>query len=287
MKSILVATDLSERSDRAVRRGVLLARRHGAAMTLVHVIDNDQPERILRSERREVEALLQGQAQSLNDIDGVACTSRVLLDDPFVGLTAEVERCSPDLLLLGPHRRQLVRDIFTGTTAERIIRTSHRPVLMANAVPARDYTHVLVAVDLSDSSAAAVRAMIELDLPTGAAVSVLYAFDPAGATMIGRTAMTLAEIKAYEADEQARAQSELDSFLGPFGFRPMHRLVRVNDIGAANVIRAVAGELSADLVVVGTHGRSGIAKLLLGSVADEVLRRAECDVLAVPPQRAG
>lgn len=285
MKRILVATDFSERSDRAVRRATLLAKTSGASLSLVHVIDDDQPKRIVRAEKQAAEAVLAEQTRSLHEIDALACASRIVLGDPFKGITQAAREDQADLLIIGPHRRQVLKDVFVGTTAERTIRASDRPVLMANGIPAGPYRHILVAVDLSACSGDAVHVVQNLGLEAKAAVSVLHVFDAPAAGLMVRASSTEDQIKDYLADEEERATGELAVFLKELNLKPVRRIMKHNDSSIAQTICATAREASADLIVVGTHGRTGIAKTLLGSVAEETLRSSDRDVLAVPPSR--
>lgn len=286
MKKILIATDFSERSDRAVRRGVLLARRFAASIALVHVIDDDQPRRIRDVEREAAMALLSEQAESLRKIDDVACEYHTVLGDPFDGITRSAETLDPDLVLLGSHRRQMLKDVFVGTTAERTIRSTRRPVLTANGVPAGPYRHVLIAVDFSDCSRAAARAVTTLRLAEASAVSVIHVFDAPAAGLMARGSVAVDRRRDYLADEEEQATGELQAFLHGLDLGAVDQQVRFNETFAADMICSVAREIAADLVVVGTRGRTGTTKLLLGSVAEEVLRLADRDVLAVPPRRS-
>ncbi len=190
-----------------------------------------------------------------------------------------------DLLVIGPHRRQVLRDVFVGTTAERTIRASDRPVLMANGIPAGPHRHILVAVDLSGCSGDAVRAVQNLGLEAKAAVSVVHIFDAPAAGLMVRASSTEDEIQDYLADEEERASGELAAFLQDLDLKPMQRFLKHNESSIAYTICAAAREVSADLIVVGTHGRTGIVKTLLGSVAAETLRSSDRDVMAVPPSR--
>lgn len=285
MKRILVATDFSERSDRAIRRATLLAKMSGASLTLVHVIDDDQPRSMLLAEQQAAEIVLAEQTLALQEIDGLACASHIVLGDPFAGIAVAVREHDADILVIGPHRRRVLRDVFVGTTAERTIRASDRPVLMANGVPAGPYRHVLVAVDLSECSAAAVHALIQLGLGAKAAVSVVHVFDAPAASLMVRTSSTKDQIEDYLADEKGRAAGALAAFLSDLDLKPRQRLLKHNEISVAHTISAAAQEANADLVVLGTHGRTGITKTLLGSVAEEFLRRSDRDTLAVPPSR--
>lgn len=285
MERILVATDFSERSDRAIRRAILLAKTTGASLILIHVVDDDQPDRILRAEQQAGEDVLAEQTLSLRKIDGLACTSRIVLGDPFEGITAAVREDNADLLIIGPHRRRALKDVFVGTTAERTIRASNRPVLMANGIPAAPYRNVLVALDLSECSAMAVRAVQQLGLETNAIVSVVHVFDAPAAGLMVQASSTKDQIREYLAEEEKRAAGELATFLKDLELTPTRQIMKHGETSTAHTICAVAQETSADLIVVGTRGRTGIAKALLGSVAEEVLRISDRDVLAVPPGR--
>ncbi|MBW8319646.1 MAG: universal stress protein, partial [Rhizobium sp.] len=132
----MVATDFSERSDRALRRATLLARQTGASITLVTAVDEDKPRRLVDEEKREAEALLREMSATVRNVDGVPCEARVVLAEPSQAIVQTASESRPDLLVIGPHRRQLFRDIFVGTTAERTIRNAPCPVLMVNATPA-------------------------------------------------------------------------------------------------------------------------------------------------------
>jgi len=284
MSGIVVATDFSTRSDRAIRRAVLLAKGRGSPLTLVHVVDDDQPAGIIASEVAAASALLDEQARSLREHDGVECDPRIVRGDPFAGIAAAVEDCDAELLVIGPHRRQVLRDIFVGTTAERTIRASRRPVLMANGVPAGAHRHTLIAVDLSPGSADAVRAAIGLGFAEHTAVSVLHVFDAPGIGPVAGAALTARQAADYLAGEERPAGEALARFLAEVGLAPDVRLLKPGATAAASVILATAQSVSADLVVVGTRGRTGMGKLLLGSVAEAVMGAADVDVMAVPPR---
>ncbi len=165
MKKIMLATDFSERSDRALRRATLLARQFEAALLIVHVVDDDQPRRIVESERDVASTLLRELRDTVQDIDGIPpCETRVELADPFVGIARAVEEVAPDLLVIGPHRRQALRDVFDGTTAERTIRSVTCPVLMVNAPPVGPYGHVMLTTDFSEGSKRAAKTCIGLGI---------------------------------------------------------------------------------------------------------------------------
>ncbi|MFN3891041.1 MAG: universal stress protein [Beijerinckiaceae bacterium] len=286
MRSVVVATDFSTRSDRAIRRGVLIAKTSNAELRLVHAVDDDQPRRLIEIECAEAQRLLASQAETLRKLDSVEASFSVTLGDPFSSVTQAASDFGCDLLVIGPHRRQLLKDAFVGTTAERIIRTSRAPVVMANATPASPYRHILVAVDFSDSSASALRLVAGMDWGDTPAISVVHCFDPPEQTMRGMLVVSDEDMIRYLADARARASAELASFLRDVQIRPVRQTVETIRTDASAAIRSVASSAGADLIVVGQRGRSGFAKVMLGSVAEAVLRSAEVDVLAAPRDTA-
>lgn len=282
MKRILVATDFSTRSDRALRRAILLARQFSAAIVIVHVVDDDQPPRLREAEVRESAALLDEIAATVRAIDRLSCETLLVLGDPFQAIADSVHSISADLVVMGPHRRQALRDVFIGTTVERTIRISSRPVIMANDVPAGRYDRVLVATDLSDGSAAAIADARGLGILDHTDIIVFHAFDSQAVGLIIRAGMTMDQLKDHIAEAEARAMAELNEFLRRVDVQPRRRVTQLIEVSAAAAIRDRIRAEKADLVVIGTQGRTGLAKFFVGSVAEEILRTSEVDVLVVP-----
>jgi len=282
LKRILVATDFSVRSDRAVRRAVLLARQTGAALSLVHVVDDDQPGRIVESEFGMASQLLEEQAKTLESVDGVSCHAEVRLGDAFAGILAAGREQRPDLLVVGPHRRKLLRDVFIGTTAERIIRNSEWPVLMANAPPVGPYRNVLLASDLSDGALMAARHFAALDLAPQARLSALHVFDAPALGLGMSHSMSRDQKDRYLEGMRDEAVMGMADFVRSLNIEAVEEMVRRETSSPAHDILAAAHEAGAGLVVVGSCGRNGIEKMVLGSVAEELLRVADVDVLVIP-----
>lgn len=283
MQTIAVATDFSPRSDRAIRRGVLCSRMSGARLSLLHVVDDDQPKYLVESACSHATVLLRELAHSLRDVDHVECDYRVVTGDAFDGIARTVSGLGSDLLIIGPHRRQLLRDVFVGTTAERAIRASPVPTLMANAVPTGPYRRVLIGVDLSACSAAALEGFARLTLVQPAAVTVVCLFDAPEVGLLARASASREAIDNHLKSQEGEVLRSLTQFLADLPVAPSRTMARFAEFGTARTLLKVAAESQADLLVVGTHGRSGLSKALLGSVAEAVLRDAEIDVLAIPP----
>jgi nucleotide-binding universal stress UspA family protein len=287
MRRIMFATDFSTRSDRALRRAELRARQSGAELDLVHVVDDDRPRHIVEREAAEALALLEDLARSLRGDDGIACNARIVLDDPFAGIVAAVADRGPDLLVIGPHRRQVLRDVFVGTTAERTIRSVACPVLMVNGPPAAPWRHVLLTTDLSEASRGALARFATLDAGAGADLTLLHVFAAPALRLAMSDTLAAEDRETYLRELRQEAQGALSALAADLpGPRPA-LVARPEETTAAQDILAAADSLSADLIVVSTQGRNALTRLLLGSVTDQVLRAAPVDVLAIPPLRGG
>lgn len=285
MRQILVATDFSERSDRALRRAKLIARQTGAGITLVHVVDDDQPHGIVEVERVESERLLHQMSATLREVDGVDCDARVILASPFAGIARAVDDMAPDLVVIGPHRRQVLKDVFIGTTAERTIRSVDRPVLMVNAPPAGQYGRIMQTTDLSTASRDALRRFSSLPIGGNAVETLLHIFDAPALRLAMSATMPEDDRDRYLAEEQNDALRNLSEFIDKARLDRVEPHVRFMASAIEQEILRAARDEKADLIVLSTHGRTGLRKLLLGSVTERLLRTATIDVLAIPPKR--
>jgi universal stress protein E len=282
---ILAATDLSIRSYRALRRAGLLAQANDAELTLGHVVDEDRPAELVEIETREAERILSEQIGAVAELRGVRCRPAVIADDPFAGILRTAESMKADLIVMGAHRKQLLRDIFVGTTIERAIRTGPYPVLMVNDEVERSYGTALAAVDMSEPSAHAIRTARRLRLVGDARLTIVHAFLPPAKGKMSFAGLQREGIEEYVASERLRASNELVAFLNANEFDDQRWSRRIEEGRPFEVISRLVEAMKPDLLVIGTHGRSGIAKVLLGSVTEEVLRSLSLDILAVPPMR--
>jgi nucleotide-binding universal stress UspA family protein len=278
----MAAVDFSPRSERAIQRAARLARDARAKLTFVHVVDDDQAPALVNAAHGAAVELLAAIAQALEQGHGLACDTKVVPGDAFDGIIRAAHELDADLVVIGAHRRRMLADIFVGTTAERAIRRGSRPVLMANARASDAYRHMLVAVDFSECSADALHAVQRLALDV-AQVTVAHALPAVPQGSPGLASVSAAQYEAQIGGAARGAESELAAFLARAGFEPDRAIVVSATESAAGAVVRAARETHADLIVLGTRSRSGLPRLLLGSVAEEVLRLADVDVLAVPP----
>ncbi|MBU8545616.1 MULTISPECIES: universal stress protein [Roseomonadaceae] len=283
-RRLLVATDLSARSDRALGRAALLAQASGAELVLLHAVNDDQPPSLIAAERREALLVLQAQAAALQTLPAIR---PVLAEgDPFEAILRAAEAEAAELVVLGQPRRRLLRDIFVGTTMERVLRHGHRPLLVVKTPPATRYRHLLVATDLSAHAARALRAAVALGLTQGAEVTLLHVFETPGSAAMALADLPAAAVAAHHAQAAREAQAALARFAAPIGLTPQPQFL-VASGRPATVVKDLVARLRPDLLVLGTEGAGGLKRAVLGSVAAELLAEVACDALVVPPAAAG
>jgi nucleotide-binding universal stress UspA family protein len=291
IKTVVIGTSLTEMSDPVVRAGLAVARAAGAKVLLVHAfqpyvsIGGGAPyvpdmflEEAIRTERKVIAARMEEQAVRLGLREEETAGRRIELGAPHRVLIEIADASSADLLVVGSAESPLRAKVF-GSTADRVVRKSLRPVLIVRdgfEVPPRK---VLLPVDLSPVSAEAFRrgmdVLSQIAQPSLSleALYVLPVQDP-GLFDVG---------KAPEQTEEQAAR-ELGRFVARNGFLSPHRVeTRVVRGEVEEVIRARGDEWGADLIVLGTHGRGGFERFLLGSVASDVVRRGSASVLVIPP----
>lgn len=143
-------------------------------------------------------------------------------------------------------------------------------------------SRILVPIDFSPSSRAALEYALFLAAPFRAEVEALHVWEPPG--YVGPDALALLPVGTGQPGwDQTRAdvQREVEQLLGRASDRPRAVAVRVEAGEPSDTILRLAREGGADLIVMGTHGRTGLARLLIGSVAEAVLRRSTCPVLTI------
>ncbi len=276
MKNLLLATDLSSRAERALTRAVLLARQHQAELRVLNVVEGDRPVNLVEAERAEAERVVAGRLQTAAGDARPSISISVATGKPFVEILREAAAWPADLIVIGMHQADVLQDAFRGTTAERIIRLGHIPTLVVRKDAAEDYRCAVIGIDFSLHALRA--AQCAFRLAPMAEFHLVHSFlSPFPHFLLGDARAEAREVHTQAMDRAVN--EELTAFLARFGDQapPVNRLV-VNGM-AQEVLLATAGHLNADLLVAGTHGRSGIAHAVLGSVAEDLLGQAPCDVL--------
>ena len=288
--SILVAVDLSESSDEALRQAHERAEAAAGTLTVLYVVPNPMhSDPLFPHLDRKVESSMPARKRRLRTevLERVeAVTGRdegaveVVVEDGWahVVIVRQAEQRSVDLLVIGSHGSDGGTRFMLGDVAEKVVRHAHGPVLVARPRPGSGV--ILVATDFSDASLPAVAAAVEEARRTGARLSIMHTVDLSPGLLAGLELST--GVMAYGAPSvlPAELREAVDDMLsgalarlGADGDR-----IVVEGQPAAAIVHTAA-ELRADLVVLGTVGRTGLPRLLLGSVAEAVVRNAPCSVL--------
>lgn len=279
MQRLLFATDLSSRAHWAMERSLLLAGEFSAPLTVLHVVDEDLPEAIARHHREAAEQTIRDCITALPAHHGVELTIRVVLGRAAREIVRQTEAEGAGVIVLGTPREERLADMFRGTTPERVLRAARAPVLVAARKIKGSYRRVMIGVDFSMASRRAIEHGVSL-FPD-ATFFLIHAYEvPFAGFLHGRdseaaigeqherklTAMINDEMQALEREHRGRA---------PLFQRVMGRG------RAPEVIRAEVERLCPDLLIVGTHGRTGVPHAIIGSVAEDLLSAPPCDVMAV------
>lgn len=278
---LLVGTDFSVRSDRALRRATMLARKLDGQITLTHVVDSNQPQDLVAADEAAASQLLTDLARTYRDVDGIEAKWRVRVDDVHAGILAAAEEVSADLIIIGPHKNRL-RDVFVGTTANRVMRRSVRPLLIAVDTPRTHHRHTLLAFDFDDASEFAARQALSMGVFDQTTVVVMHAFDTPGAHMKKRAFEPKIAVDHYVKSVGRSSMAELEALRDELGLPPTSQRVVAMFGSPARTIREAAREEHSDLIVLGTNKRKGFERAILGSVTADVIRDAHCDVLIIP-----
>lgn len=280
LKNILVATDLSGRSEKAVARGMSLAAQYGARIKIVHVVDDDQPAVLADLEASRSADLLAESVRPHAERFGVTPEVEIVRGIESEAIRIAADEMNAGLLVLGAHRRQFLRDVFTGTTVERVIRTCERPVLMVRLDIEETYKRAVAAIDLSKPSVDALAFAAGVSFFGCSSLMLLHAYMPLASGFMRYASVEEDRIEDYARALAGEARSALENLARTMPLAELKPELLIEEGAAAEVIAGVISRKSPQLVVLGTTGNSILKNLVIGSVANAILRDAECDVLA-------
>ncbi|MDG4866606.1 universal stress protein [Guyparkeria sp. 1SP6A2] len=289
-RPILVASDFSPASDVAMARAMQLSQATMSPLVGLHVIEEEPLWWVVKSDdldpdevRRE---LLHQAAADLRDQARQAAKKLHAQDTAFdpkarlghpASLAAEVAtELHGQLLVAGAHGHHAIRDWFIGTTAEKIAQESDVPVLVARIEPSHSYHRVVVAVDFSNPSAAALKEAVRW--APNARFTLVHAYETWFEGYID--AATYERIRQEQEDALYERLRDFAQANGITRDQEVDFQV-ISGYPSTAVVKA-AIDARADLTVCGTLGVTGLRRLVLGSVAQHILRESKSDVLTVP-----
>lgn len=290
LRTIVVGTDFSEDATAALGWAETIARDHGAHLVLVHAAPSEvlpAPEFIpLPAEYYE-----RIHAESRQRLEGIAAEVRqrgltvdceLLLSLPANGVLDVAARRNADLIVVGTRGQTGWKRALLGSTAARLVREATCPVLVVHpqdAGPPRPVRTIVVPTDFSEDASLAANAAAKLlgELGGERRLVLLHAY---------RCPIEAAHLPAKVLmdalrDAERAAQQSLESLAATLRRPGLTIDTMAREGYPPEVIVELARTAKADLIAMGTHGRSGLGRFLLGSTTERVLPTAPCPVLTV------
>lgn len=293
IESILVPLDFSELSLDALRYATAIAKKFGAPVHLVHVTEEEKkaPEistaaLSVRQTASSMESLrdeLLGHGTQVGGFWPEECHVRT--GQPYQEICTLANEIDASLIIVGTRGHAGLKRILLGSTAERVARFAARPVIVVRRPRSGKRKRfvlqkILVPIDFSSCSMTSAMYAALLAKAFDANLSLLHVFARQMPLASGETTRNAFNKNDTIALDNARFDMEcftqLDFLRG---------VKRETDISAGDAVDEIcreAGQAATDLVVISTHGRSGFNRMLLGGVAEHVLRCAQCPVMVVP-----
>ncbi len=300
-KNIVLTTDLSANADVAIPFAVALAKRNEGMINVFHAFEVDSKDALadgvvvgasawIRSIRQQRERNVAALANRISENFGVI-THYTVADG---NAAAEVARFAidsrADVIVTATHGRTGLTHLVLGSVAERILRLSLIPVLTVRpgelAFDSNSkFKTILLPTDFSENAAAAQPYAIALAKKDGAKLSLVHVVDDSIYYTTLEPGVLMPDLEcltdALRADAERSLSDVAASILTKFG-------VKCEQIAAsgriAEQICAIAKERQADLIVISTHGYTGLSHLVFGSVAEKVVRSSPVPVLSIKPQ---
>ncbi|MFB6097918.1 MAG: universal stress protein [Salinibacter sp.] len=295
IQRVLFPTDFSDGSKRAFPQAAYLADWHDADLHILNVTGRHRhdyehtranfpiPTDTLTDWLRRPSASVSG--SNWPDLEALPIMQeQVESAEPGERIIAYAEDEDIDLTVMGTHGRRGVDRMLFGSVTEEVVRQGPCPVLTvrsdADVTPSQAVRRVLAPVDFSDASETAIQHAKEIALTYGAEIDLLHVVEePFYPPEYG---LGPASFPTEEVLDNVETQLG-DLAREKIGYE--HVMIEAQLGTPSNEILNYIDENEIDLVVIATHGRTGLDRVLLGSVAERVLRRAPTPVFIVKPDR--
>lgn len=281
IQSILCPTDLSEASVRSVPLATYFAQLHGADLHLLHVhllhaVSGAEVDVPFPGEE-EARVALESAAGGIPWTQVVHHVERGINAAPTIKEYADANDI--DLIVIGSHGRRGFRRLVLGSVTAEVVRYARRPVLVVrhedDTAPPGEVDRLIVPVDFSSATDAAVAVAGELAATFDVPIELLHAIEPIPYVQMAYP------ISVDDGEFRLHAQRRLDELAaGLDAARDVNTTIVVSTPEQA--VTDAAYRTASPLVVIASHGHSGLSRVLLGSTTERLLRNAPCPVLVVP-----
>lgn len=286
---ILCAIDFSDESEHALEHAVSIARWYASTITGVFVYDTPLamapdtyvgPTVLIDADRKALQIREEGLLRTA--AHGLPTHARVETGRPSDGILAAAKATGADLIVMGTHGAGGFEHLVLGSVAEHVLRRAACPVL---TVPPRarrtselPFKRILCPIDFSAPSDAAVELATSIAAEGDASLTLLHVIEPDPDEPLTTRPITMPE---YHRERDCEARKRLGAYVADDARDWCKPATRISRGKPYREILAIAAEDSADLIVMGVHGRNPIDLALFGSTTNHVVRRATCPVMTV------
>jgi nucleotide-binding universal stress UspA family protein len=289
-QNILLPVDFSEGSLEAVRYGRHFAQRSNGCVHLLNVVMDPGiylpdaslpvvvPPAFLNDARKAAETSL-STLLAADEVEGFTVTREVIIDSPAEGIVQSARSQKSDLICIGTHGRTGFSRLAMGSVAERVVQHAPCPVLAVRGHDKGEVSirRILLAVDFSDFTPSLLKLAQRLAADESAEIDLVHVveeYTPNRSEFCADQPIVHDYLESIRIDAERRLAA-LDV--------PYAKVARHVLIGRPFVeLMKHASDRKIDLILLGTHGRTGLPHWFLGSVAEMVVRKASCPVLVTP-----
>ncbi len=286
IKKILFPTDYSACAEQAFSQAAYLAERYGAVLHVLHVTEPSVLLPAFGLSETELASDLHLPAPAPPPTRVLLAGEGALHNAEMAPINGSVERAilayaaqeDIDLIVMGTHGRRAVDRLFLGSVAGKVVRLAECPVLTVGLESGRweqgIARRLLVPVDFSEHARLAIAYAKELAATYNAHLDLLNVVEETTLT----TVYGLEPLMIRMPDVEVQARAALERMVQDVGGPDVAHAIHVSIGHPAFEIVDLAARQDTDLIVIATHGLTGIKRLLLGSVAERVVHRASCPV---------
>lgn len=286
IQKILVPYDFSEKSENALATAIRLAEKYKSTLTVLHVFERALDSEILKYIvfPKDIEAKLKAKIDSelkrLHPAENsmVKIETIVKKGKATVEILLVAEKEKADLIVMGTQGKTGLQHLILGSVAEKVIRKTASPVLIQRG-KSQNFKKVLVPIDFSHHAEEALHQAVQYAEDFNAELHLLHVVDLRDLYTFDVLSIP-ADRMMIEKSLKKETEEKLSCLTPKISIKP-HLEVRLGDPFLE--IESSIQENSIDLVVLTTHGRGGLKHLMMGSVAEKVVRLSPCSVLTICP----
>lgn len=270
MKKILVPTDFSEQAENALKVAAMLAKKHNSEIYLLHMMEipmnqidpastsSHIPEALffMKLAQKKFEVLLES-----DFLDGITVHDTVKADITFNEIKNTCKELGIDMIVMGSHGATGLKEMFVGSNAEKVVRTSDVPVLVIkNEHETFEIEDLVFASDFLNDSKETYKQAVKFAEAFGSKMHLL---------MVNTVNNFLT---TYE------AQDRINDFISDQNFKN-YTINIINDTTVEQGVLNFSRDIDADLIGISTHGRQGISHFLNGSISEDLVNHAKRPVI--------